>query len=134
MSWIICSPFWGVLGRRMAVITFAGRKTGLTISTPISVSRVGDTYTVISSRDRTWWRNLRGGASADLRNVGKTIKVRGEVFENAAEVREKLIEYLTRDAFAAKFLQVRVNPEGELNDDDLTRLISERVLIRLQQA
>lgn len=133
MSWIINSPFWGVLGKRMAVITVRGRKTGNAISVPISVSQDGKFFWVISSRERTWWRNLRDGAFADLRNKGKTLKVKGEVFESIEDVKVKLTEYLTRDSFAVKFLQVRVSPDGKLNDEDLSHLVEERVVIKLHK-
>lgn len=133
MSWIIKSPFWRVLGKRMAVITLTGKITGKLISVPISVSKENDIYTVISSRNRTWWRNLRGGAYADLRNIGKTIKVKGEVFESDEDVKTKLTAYLTRDSFAMKFLQVRVDPQGGFNNEDITRLVNERVVIELHK-
>jgi hypothetical protein len=78
---LLNSPLHPILGGSYAVITVHGRKTGRAYSTPVNVSREGDTFTVLSRRTRTWWRNLRGGAVAELRVSGKPSTMRGEVIE-----------------------------------------------------
>jgi len=60
MKAIINSPFHSLLGESFAVITFEGRKSGKRYSTPVNVARVDSTWIVVSMRERTWWRNLRG--------------------------------------------------------------------------
>ena len=90
MKAMINSPLHSLLGDSYAVVTVTGRKTGHSISTPINVSRDGDSHTVVSIRDRTWWRNLRGDKPARLRVGGKTFAVRGELIEDPGAVREEL--------------------------------------------
>ena len=48
------------------LITVTGRKTGRKYTTPVGYYQEGDTLWVISSRDRTWWRNATGGAQVDF--------------------------------------------------------------------
>jgi len=64
MKAILNSPLHGLLGDSFAVITVTGHKTGRAISTPVNVSFADNCYTVVSTRDRTWWRNLRGDVPA----------------------------------------------------------------------
>ena len=132
MSWMIRSPLWGLMGSGMAVITVKGRKTGKAISTPINVMKEGDRYTVISSRERTWWKNLRDGAPADLHVSGKDVKVKGALVEAEAEVKKELLALFGKQPMAAKYLKARLEPGGTYNEEDLTRLAGERVVINLQ--
>lgn len=132
MKLLINSPLGGVMGESMAVITVTGRKTGNLISTPINVVKTGSTFTVISSRERTWWRNLRGGAEADLRVAGKTHRVNGKVYESIEEVKPGMIQFFNYQPKTAKYLKVWVNEDGSLNEKDLDRVVNERVLIKLE--
>ena len=94
---LVNSPFHFLLGPNVALITVTGRKTGSTISTPINVTRDGTAYVVISMRNRTWWRNLRGGAIAQLHVAGQTIQAHGEVIESVDEVTDGLRRYFQQN-------------------------------------
>ena len=71
MKSLINSPLHSLLGENFAVITVTGRKTGKPITTPVNTLPVDGILTVLSQRDRTWWRNLRGGRMAQLRRAGQ---------------------------------------------------------------
>jgi deazaflavin-dependent oxidoreductase (nitroreductase family) len=60
------------------LISFTGRKSGKSYSTPINYAREGDTITLISKRSRAWWKNLQGGAPV-------TVLVQGKEQSGAAE-------------------------------------------------
>jgi hypothetical protein len=66
MSWVLRSPFHGMLSDGMMLLTVTGRKTGKKITFPVGYYREGEYLWVITSRDRTWWKNLRGGVGVDL--------------------------------------------------------------------
>ena len=131
MKAIVNSPLHPVLGSNFAVITFEGRKSGKRYSTPINVTRDGDAFTVVSFRNRNWWRNLRGGRQARLRVAGRQYIVRGEVLEDRAAVVEGLAQYFKRNPGYAKYFDVRLAPDGEPLNEDLDRAANERVIIRL---
>jgi deazaflavin-dependent oxidoreductase (nitroreductase family) len=134
MKATINSPLHGLLGERFAVITVTGRKSGRAISTPINVSRDDNCYTVVSTRDRTWWRNLRGDASARLRNAGKTFTVRGEIIEEPGAVREELHRYFQRYPGDAKYFNVHLTPEGKADLTDLEHAAKEKLIVKLYPA
>jgi deazaflavin-dependent oxidoreductase (nitroreductase family) len=131
MKAIITSPFHALLGPNLALITVTGRKTGKAISTPINVVRDGDAYIVISMRNRTWWRNLRGAAMAQLRAGGKTYAVRGEIAEDVEEVSAGLRRYFQQNPQYARYFDVRVASDGQADQADLQRAATERIIIRL---
>jgi deazaflavin-dependent oxidoreductase (nitroreductase family) len=129
---ILHSPLRPLLGSNVAVITVFGRKTGARYSTPVNVQRDDGSFTVISSRDRTWWRNLRRGAPGSLRVSGKDFAVAGEVLEGRAEVAEALRKLFAREPCYAGFFGVALTPSGVPAHEDLDRLASERVVIVLK--
>lgn len=133
MKFMINSPLGGLMGKGMAVITVTGRKTGNQISTPINVIKTENVYSIISSRERTWWRNLRGGAEATLRVAGKTFKVDGKVFESDEEVKAGLALFIQKQPMIAKYLKVHVNEDGSLDEKDLDKVVIERVLVKLEK-
>ena len=57
------SPRWGrLVGRHIVVITYVGRRSGRTFSTPVGYRRAGDEITIgVRLPDaKTWWRNFLG--------------------------------------------------------------------------
>jgi len=131
---LVNSPLHPLLGKSFAVITVTGRKTGKSIETPVNVVRLGETLMVISLRNRTWWRNLRGGRTARLRHVGKLLPVRGEVVEAPAEVSAGMSDYFAEYPGLAKYFNVTLGPDGKPDPRELARVAGERVLIKLQAA
>ena len=132
MRSLVESPLHGLLGDGFAVITVHGRKTGRTYSTPVNVDRHGDAYDVISMRSRTWWRNLRGGACAELLVAGKRLPVRAQVVEQFDDVAAGLEDYVRRHPNHAKYL-VQTGAGGQVSRSEMQRAAGERVLIRLEK-
>lgn len=71
---ILSSPLHRPLSKGLLLITFTGRQSGKTYTTPVSYFRDGDAIILFTNRDRKWWRNLRGGAPVTLRVQGETLQ------------------------------------------------------------
>lgn len=57
------SPRWGKLvGRYLTAVTYTGRRSGRTFTTPVGYRRNGDIVTikVMMPDAKTWWRNFLG--------------------------------------------------------------------------
>ena len=131
MKTLINSPLYFLLGKSFAVITVTGRKTGKSITTPINTVCIEGVLTVISMRNRTWWRNMRSGRLAQLRQGGKSLPVRAEVVESQAEVADWLGKYFSIYPGYAKYFKINLKPDGRPDLQDLERLAGERVILRL---
>ena len=131
---IVNSPLHGLLGDSFAVITLTGRKSGRRFSTPINVKADEGGWTVVSSRERTWWRNLRQGRTALLRVGGKQAAVQGEIVEAPADVRAGLADYFRRYPAYAKYFAVPLGADGQPESAALEHAARERVIIRLRPA
>lgn len=63
VTWLLSAPVIGPrLGSQMVTITYVGRRSGKTFSTPVSYRRDGDDVTIgVAMPDaKTWWRNFSG--------------------------------------------------------------------------
>ena len=85
----------------------------------------------MSFRNRTWWRNLRGGRQAQLRVSGRQYTVRGEVLEDHGAVVDGLTRYFRQNPGFARHFGVRLAPDGESVSEDLDRAADGRVMIQL---
>lgn len=132
MAALINSPLHGLMGDSMAVITMTGRKTSKPISTPITATRDANGWTVTSLRTRTWWRNLRGNAPAQLRVGGKTYTVRGQVIEGEDEVTTALLHLFEQHPNTAKYFKVQPASDGAVARADVARISTDRVVIQLR--
>jgi len=54
--------FGRIVGRNVAVITYTGRRSGRTISTPVAYRRTGDELEIAANMPeaKSWWRNFLG--------------------------------------------------------------------------
>ena len=130
VKFFLRTPLHVFMGNTM-LLTVTGCKTGRTYSTPVGFYREGDTLWVLSSRDRTWWRNVRKGEYVSLLLKGKTIKAfaRAELDENCVE--KHLLDYVQHIPMAAKSLGIRM--ENKIpNREDVTRLAKDRLFVRIE--
>jgi F420H(2)-dependent quinone reductase len=66
-------PFGRIVGRNVAIITYTGRRSGRTISTPVAYRRKGDELQIAANMPeaKNWWRNFMGdGAPLSVRLNG----------------------------------------------------------------
>ena len=128
---IVNSPLHPLLGDSFAVITLTGHKSGKQISTPINVVLLDGMYTVVSLRQRTWWRNLRGDRPARLRHRGKTAQVHGKIVEKSEQVVTGLTAYFAKYPAYAKYFQIELDSKGRPDPEKLKAVAQQRVLIQL---
>ena len=129
MSWILRSPFHGMLSNGMMLITVTGRKTGKKYTTPVGYYEEGGYLWVITSRDRTWWKNLRGQAEVDLLLRRKPVKASAELELDDKAVETRMYEYLRHVPQAAKPMKIRLEG-GKPNPQDISNTARDRLFVR----
>jgi deazaflavin-dependent oxidoreductase (nitroreductase family) len=113
------------------LITVTGRKTGKKYSTPVGFYRDGDTLWILSSRDRTWWRNVCDGAEVGMRIRGKEVRGFAEAVLDEKIVASQVIEYVRRIPMSAKPMGVRME-NGEPHPEDAARLAIDRMFVKVK--
>jgi deazaflavin-dependent oxidoreductase (nitroreductase family) len=130
MSWILRSPFHGMISNGMMLITVTGRKTGKKYTTPVEYYRQNGDLWVLTSRDRTWWRNVRGGADVQLILKGKTIDAVAETIMDTQDVEGELVDYVLHLPMSARGLGIRLENKTP-NVDDIRRLAKEKLFVKI---
>ena len=130
VKFFLHSPLYVFFGDTM-LITVTGCKTGKKYTTPVGFYRDRDTLWILSSRDRTWWRNVKGGAEVEMRIRGKDVKGFAETLLDESAVASQMIEYIRRVPMSARTLGVRME-NGEPNPGDAARLAKDRMFVRVK--
>ena len=131
MSWILRSPMHGILSSGMMLITVTRRKTGKKYTLPVGYFRENGYLWVLTSRDRTWWKNLNCGAEVMLLFQGKPVNAFARPELDPKSVEARMVDYLTQVPRAAKPMGIRME-NGNANAEDIARTAMERLFIRIE--
>lgn len=130
--WLLRSPLHRLVSGSLLVLTVRGCRTGTPYTTPLNYVQDGDDLLILSRPERTWWRNLRGGAEVQLRLKGRTWIAHGDVIDDFTERRSALLDLTRRRPRYARYLNVSLSESGELVDPEkLDQTARDQVVIRL---
>lgn len=108
MRWLLRSPCSRLVDRGIVLLTVTGRRTGRRFSFPVQYVEDGDTLWIMSGagQEKTWWRNLVGGAPVEVLLRRHPYRGTAEVAtdsDDPATVRDGVRRYMDRfPAFARK--------------------------------
>lgn len=132
MSWMIRSPLHFMVSKNMMLMTYTGRKSGKSYTTPMNYLALDGALFTNSYRERVWWRNLRGGADVTLRLRGEDVPAHAEVIEEPSAVAGYLNEYLQAAPHLAKYMEVRMGEDGVPLAEDVANRGQEMVMVRTE--
>ncbi|MEO3863564.1 hypothetical protein [Acrocarpospora sp. B8E8] len=90
VRWLLLSPLHDLLSRSVVLLLITGCRSGRTFAVPVQYAEDGDVLTIVSRRDRLWWRNLAGGAPLTVVLRGKRHAAYGAVNSAPTAVRDAL--------------------------------------------
>ncbi|HNP71746.1 MAG TPA: nitroreductase/quinone reductase family protein [Kouleothrix sp.] len=125
---VLRSPLHGLVSKDLLLLTFTGRKSGASITTPVTYTRSGERLLVFTGSP--WWKNLRGGAPVTLRLRGRVVRATAEVSEDSATVLAETRAYLARKGVSnARMIGLSLDSTREPTDAELRAAINGRVAI-----
>jgi len=132
VTFFLRTPLHIFLGNTM-LITVTGCKTGKKYSTPVGFYREGREAClwVLTSRDRTWWRNVKNGATVSLLLKGKTVSAFAEAELGEKAVEEHLLNYIQQLPMAAKPLGIRMEDKAP-HLEDVRRVAKDRLFVKIK--
>jgi deazaflavin-dependent oxidoreductase (nitroreductase family) len=133
MSWVLRSPLHGMLSNGMMLMTITGRRTGKKYTIPVGYYQENGCLWVITSRDRTWWKNLKGGAQVSLLLKRKPVIAMAEPHLDEKAVEARMYEYVKHVPQAARPMGIRME-NGKANADDVARTAKDRLFIYIKPA
>jgi deazaflavin-dependent oxidoreductase (nitroreductase family) len=132
VKFFLRTPLHVFLGNTM-LITVTGCKTGRKYATPVGFYREGDALWVLSSRDRTWWRNVKNGANVSVLLNGKTVNAFAEAEMNEKAVETHLLDYIQHMPMITRSLGIRMENKTP-NTEDIARVGKDRLFIKVKPA
>ena len=97
MRLLLRSPLHFFVSSHILLITFTGRRTGRSFTTPVRYLRDGNSVHLFSSPQGKWWKNLRGGAQVSVTIRGKMLECQAIVLETEVDTKLRIFRaYLER--------------------------------------
>jgi len=128
MKLVLRSPAHGMISKTILLITFTGRKSGKTYTTPVSYSQFGDQVNIFTHA--SWWKNLSSGSSVTLRIQGREYKGLVEpVAEDQQAIAAGLEAHLRKVPFDAKFYGVTFDANKNPNAEEVEKAAQDVVMI-----
>jgi deazaflavin-dependent oxidoreductase (nitroreductase family) len=131
MKLVLRSPVHKMVSKTVLLITFTGRKSGKTYTTPVDYSQDGDQVTIFTHAN--WWKNLRNDAPVTLRIRGRELQgLAKPVAEDKQAVAAGLAEHLRKVPSDAKYYSVTFDDQGNPRAEEVEKAAQNVVMIRIQ--
>jgi deazaflavin-dependent oxidoreductase (nitroreductase family) len=131
MKFVLRSPVNGMVSKTILLITFTGRKSGKTYTTPVSYSQDDDQVTIFTHA--AWWKNLRGGAPVTLRIRGREIQGLAEpIAEDKQAVAAGLTAHLRKVPSDARYYAVTLDDHRNPRAEEVEKAVQTVVMIRIR--
>jgi deazaflavin-dependent oxidoreductase (nitroreductase family) len=132
MKFVLRSPVHGLVSKTVLLITFTGRKSGKTYSTPVSYSQHDDQVYIFSHA--AWWKNLRSGTPVKLRIRGRDLQGRAEqpVAEDKQVVAAGLTAHLQKVPSDARYYGVTFDDRGNPRGEEVEKAVQTVVMIPIR--
>lgn len=130
MRLLLHSPVHALWSDGLMLITFRGRNSGRTFTTPVRYIESDGVVRCFTAAENQWWRNLRGGADVVLRIRGQDRPYRATVLDNdPIQIREWLEYYLGLFPQDAVYHDIRLNKDKTLVREDLERAAHNAIVV-----
>ncbi len=131
ITWMLRSPFHGMLSGGSMLLTVRGRKTGKLYTTPVDYYEEDGFIWILSNRDRNWWRNLQGGANVEMLLKAKPVKGFAELELDEKAVEGQLVKYIQHKPYTAKPLGIQVRNKMP-NTEDVSQVAKDKLFVKIQ--
>jgi deazaflavin-dependent oxidoreductase (nitroreductase family) len=131
MKFMLRSPVHTMVSKTVLLITFTGRKSGKSYSTPVSYSQSGDQVSIFTHAN--WWKNLRSSPSITLRIRGRELQGLAEpVIEDKQAIAAGLAAHLRKVPSDARYYGVSFDDHGTPRAEEVERAVQSVVMVRVQ--
>lgn len=131
MRFILRSPLHGLVSKTILLITFTGRKSGKSYTTPVSYSQVDDQVYVFTHA--AWWKNLGSRARVTLRIRGREFQGLAEpVAEDKGAIAARLMAHLQQVPTDARFYGVTFDEHGNPSAEEVEKAAQTVVMVRIR--
>ena len=130
MRLLLHSPLHALMSGSLMLITFKGRVSGRTYTTPVRYVREGAKIRCHTNRDAKWWPNLKYDPKVVLRIRGRDVVCLASVIDDdPATIRKLLASYLTQFPGDAVYHDVGLKMDRTPVPEDLDHAASHSIVV-----
>lgn len=128
---LLRSPFHGVLSGTVLLLTFTGRKSGNSYTTPVSYLREeGELWVYTPS---SWWKNLQGEAPVRVLLRGRALQGTADVVTSTQEVAKGIQTFFDRKGLkSAGQIGLSIDRTRQPSPEELLEVARNRVIVRIK--
>ncbi len=131
MKAVLRSPLHGMVSKGVLLVTFTGRKSGKTLTTPVSYSQAGDQVYIFTHA--AWWKNLCPADPITLRLRGRDVQGLPEtVAADKPAIAERLAAHLRDVPSDARYYGVTFDAQGNPRMEEVNKAVQTVVMIRVR--
>jgi hypothetical protein len=131
MKFILRSPVHGMVSKTVLLITFKGRNSGKTYTTPVSYSQFDDQVYIFSHAN--WWKNLRGGTPVTLRIQGRDfLGLVESITKDKQAIMDGLTAHLQKVPSDARYYGVTLDDHKSPRAEEVEKAVETVVMIRIR--
>ncbi|MQY27948.1 nitroreductase/quinone reductase family protein [Nocardia aurantia] len=127
MRALLRSPLHRPLSGKLLIVTVIGRKTGRRI--PIPVAYAEHEGTLLIGTSAAWRRNLRPGVPVEVTLRGRVVHADWDIVSDEERAAALYKVLLAKNATHGRFVQIALEPDGEVNRTDLRRALDRGVVV-----
>ena len=116
------------LGRSTALITFTGRRSGVSYTTPVTYTRHNHEAILTAHESRQWWRNLETQPRVALRLAGSSHHGTARILRDDKAL-PYFVEFLEDQPVAAKASGVKLDEHGRPNIAEAKAGLNDTVVV-----
>jgi hypothetical protein len=125
VKWLLRSPLHGLLSYGLMLVTYTGRKSGNTFTTPVSYIRSDGG--VVFFANHSWWHNFEAPSSVTLRIKGRNLHGVARAITNAYEIEPVVRAYLEdKGVRSAWMIGLKLKSKSVPPREELARAIADR--------
>ena len=134
MTGLLRSPIHGIASRNLCLLTYRGRRSGRTITTPLSFMREGDTVRLLTSQRTRWWLNFRDApADVELEIARQHFRGRARaITEDGDRYRDGIRRFLTSVPRDAPVYGIQLDKQRRPREESLAKAAGHVVLVEVE--
>jgi hypothetical protein len=129
IKWVLRSRFGRRLGRRLALVTYQGRRTTARHEFVAMYARVGDVVWILPGQPekKVWWKNFRSPGTVELLLAGELVRGTAKAIDGGLDPEAVAVGM---DAYLQTFPRLRKTIEK--NGRDSQEVARRTVIVRVQ--
>ena len=138
MAALLQSPLHGIASANICILTYRGRRSGRTISTPLSFMREGTLVRLLSTHNTRWWKNFlfeeeHEAGDVEIEIARRTYHGKARTFADDGErYREGIRRFLTAVPRDAGVNRIRLDADRKPREEDIAKAAGHVVLVEVQ--